>query len=173
MKLSTGKVAFPLHFDNGDVENIYINPHDPNLQDRIKGFEASLKSRLEALKLDKYAGAFSSDIDISTLSFKSLMELPPDEFEKVQRQIEAIDEIGKDVQKQVCDELDAVFDTDVSSKAFKYVPPFETVQADESGETVEIYIMLVLEALAEEIQKYNGRMSEATKKYTDKYSKKK
>ena len=39
MKLSTGKVAFPLQFDNGDVENIFINPHDAGLQARIRNFE--------------------------------------------------------------------------------------------------------------------------------------
>mgnify|MGYP003518599898 CR=1 FL=1 len=51
MKLSTGKIALPLQFDNGDVENIFINPHDAGLQDRIKGFETSIHERLKKINL--------------------------------------------------------------------------------------------------------------------------
>ena len=51
MKLSTGKIAFPLQFDNGDVENIFINPHDAGLQERIKGFETSIHKRLQKISI--------------------------------------------------------------------------------------------------------------------------
>jgi hypothetical protein len=36
MKLSTGKVAFPIEFDNGDKQTIYFNPNDPDLMIRMK-----------------------------------------------------------------------------------------------------------------------------------------
>ena len=39
MKLSTGKVAFPIEFDNGDKQNIYFNPSDPDLAIRMRDFE--------------------------------------------------------------------------------------------------------------------------------------
>ena len=72
MKLSTGKVAFPLQFDNGDVENIFINPHDTGLQDRIKGFETSIHERLQKINLEKYKDAFADGVDIGSLDFTSL-----------------------------------------------------------------------------------------------------
>ena len=39
MKLSTGKVAFPIEFDNGAKETIYFNPNDPDLFVRFSNFE--------------------------------------------------------------------------------------------------------------------------------------
>ena len=42
---------------------------------------------------------------------------------------------------------------------------------DEDGES-EIYILLVLKALAQEIQKYGNKMNAATNKYVAKYPKK-
>ena len=39
MKLNTGKQAFPIEFDNGDVQNIYFNPNDPDLAIRMKDFQ--------------------------------------------------------------------------------------------------------------------------------------
>ena len=69
MKLSTGKIAFPLQFDNGDVENIFINPHDAGLQDRIKGFETSIHERLQKINLEKHKDAFVDGVDIGNLDF--------------------------------------------------------------------------------------------------------
>ena len=82
-----------------------------------------------------------------------------------------IDEIDKELEKEFCAEIDSIFDSDVSSKAFKYVPPLAMV-TDENGEC-EMYIMLVLKALAVEIQKYGDKMNNATNKYTQKYAKNK
>ena len=42
MKLSTGKIAFPIEFDNGDKDCIYFNPNDPNLSIRLKDFQDKL-----------------------------------------------------------------------------------------------------------------------------------
>ena len=46
------------------------------------------------------------------------------------------------------------------------------MDTDENGEC-EMYIMLVLKALAVEIQKYGDKMNNATNKYTQKYAKNK
>ena len=35
IKLNTGKVAFLIEFDNGDNQNIYFNPNDPDLATRL------------------------------------------------------------------------------------------------------------------------------------------
>jgi hypothetical protein len=171
MKLSTGKVAFPLQFDNGDVENIMINPHDAFLQERIRNFETSVHERLKKINLEKYKEAFVDGIDVSNLDFTKLMEMSPEEIEKISRQTTAMDALDKELEKEFCDELDHIFDSDVSSKAFKYVPPLAMV-ADENGES-EIYILLALKALAIEIQKYGNKVNGATNKYVAKYSKNK
>ena len=50
MKLNTGKVAFPIEFDNGDKQTIYFNPNDPDLMVRFSNFETNLSSRIEKFK---------------------------------------------------------------------------------------------------------------------------
>lgn len=171
MKLSTGKIAFPLQFDNGDVENIFINPHDAGLQSRIRNFENSIKERLNKIKFDKYKDAFADGVDVSTLDFSKLMEMTPDEIEKITKQTYAMEELDREIGKEFCEEIDSIFESDVSSKAFKYVPPLAMVP-DENGEC-ELYILLVLKALAIEIQKYGNKMNNATNKYVAKYPKNK
>ena len=170
MKLSTGKVAFPLQFDNGDVENVFINPHDTGLQTRIRNFENSIKERLKKINLEKHKDAFVDGVDIGNLDFTKLMDMSAEELDKITKQTEAIAKLDKEIEKEFCNELDKVFDSDVSSKAFKYVPPLAMVETEE-GEC-EMYILLVLKALALEIQKHGNKMSEATNKYTAKYQKK-
>ena len=171
MKLSTGKVAFPLQFDNGDIENIFINPHDTGLQTRIRNFENSIKERLQKINLEKYKEAFVDGVDVSNLDFSKLMDMSAEELEKITKQTDAMNEIDKELEKEFCAEIDNIFQSDVSSKAFKYVPPLAMVP-DENGEC-ELYILLVLKALAIEIQKYGNKMNNATNKYVAKYPKNK
>ena len=171
MKLSTGKIAFPLQFDNGDVENIFINPHDAGLQSRIKNFENSIENRLKKISFERHKEAFVGGVDISNLDFSKLMDMSAEEIAKITKQTDAIAEIDKELEKEFCDEIDNIFDSDVSSKAFKYVPPLAMV-TNENGEC-EMYIMLVLKALAIEIQKYGNKMNDATNKYISKYPKNK
>lgn len=170
MKLSTGKVAFPLQFDNGDVENIFINPHDAGLRERIHNFENAIHERLKKVNIEKYKDAFDNGIDISNIDFDTLVNMSEEEIAKVTKQTEAIAEIDKKLEDEICAELDIVFDSDISSKAFKYVPPLAMVTNDE-GEC-EMYIMLVLKALAAEIKKYGNKMNTASNKYVAKYNKK-
>ena len=171
MKLSTGKVAFPLQFDNGDVENIYINPHDAGLQERIKGFEKSIHERLQKINLEKHKDAFVDGVDIGNLDFTKLMDMTQEELEKITKQTDAMAEIDKELEREFCEEIDNIFQSDVSKKAFKYVPPLAMV-TDENGEC-ELYILLVLKALAIEIQKYGNKMNNVTNKYVAKYPKNK
>lgn len=169
MKLSTGRVAFPLEFDNGDVEHIMINPHDENLQGKIKSFEESMKQRLNKINLEKYKDAFAEGVNVSELNFEKLMGLSQEELNKITKQTDAMVEIDKELEKQFCEELDSIFDSDVSRKAFKYVPPLAMVET-ENGE-FEMYILLVLKALAIEIQKYGNKVNNVTNKYVSKYPK--
>ena len=171
MKLSTGKIAFPLQFDNGDVENIFINPHDAGLQDRIRGFEESIHERLKKINLEKHKDAFVDGVDVGNLDFTKLMDMSAEELDRISKQTEAMVAIDKELEREFCEEIDRIFDSDISSKAFKYVPPLAMVPG-EDGEC-ELYIMLVLKALAVEIQKYGNKMNSATNKYVAKYPKNK
>ena len=64
MKLSTGKVAFPIEFDNGDKAVIYFNPNDRGIQERIKGFEASIEKRIKEIneEIGQIIKALGADI---------------------------------------------------------------------------------------------------------------
>ena len=171
MKLSTGKIAFPLHFDNGDVENIMINPYDKGLKERINNFETSIRTRLNKINLEKHKEAFADDVDVSNLDFDKMLNMALEDLEKLAKRTDAMLEIDAELEREFCAELDSIFDSDVSSKAFKYVPPLAMV-TDENGEC-ELYILLVLKALAIEIQKYGNKMNNATNKYVAKYPKNK
>lgn len=171
MKLSTGKVAFPLHFDNGDVENIMLNPHDAELQSRIKNFEISIRERLKKIDIEKHKDAFVDGVNFDKMSFDKLMDMSAEELNKITKQTDAMAEIDKELEREFCAEIDAIFDSDVSSKAFKYVPPLAVIM-DDRGEC-EMYIIMVLKALALEIQKYGNKMNKATEKYVAKYPKSK
>ncbi|MBO5854364.1 MAG: hypothetical protein J6Q61_06475 [Bacteroidales bacterium] len=153
------------------MENVMINPHDSGLQDRIKGFEKSIKARLQKINLEKHKEAFADGVNIATLDFETLVNMSEEELEKITKQTDAMVEIDKEIEKELCEEIDAIFNSDVSSKAFKYVPPLAMIP-DENGDC-EMYILLVLKALAVEIQKYGDKMNNATNKYVAKYPKNK
>ena len=47
IKLNTGKVAFPIEFDNGDSVNIFFNPNDPDLFVRFSEFEKRMSEKIK------------------------------------------------------------------------------------------------------------------------------
>ena len=47
MKLSTGKVAFLIEFDNEDRDCIYFNPNDPDLATRLIDSKDKIQKRIE------------------------------------------------------------------------------------------------------------------------------
>ena len=91
MKLSTGKVAFPIEFDNGDKAIIYLNPNDRGIQERIQGFEASIEKRIKEIDLEKHKKAFDGDLDIDIENPEKLLELSADELKILQDRLNAID----------------------------------------------------------------------------------
>ena len=54
MKLSTGKVAFPIEFDNGDKGCIYFNPNDPDLATRLIASKDKIQKRIEEMNFDDF-----------------------------------------------------------------------------------------------------------------------
>lgn len=99
MKLSTGKVAFPIEFDNGDKEVIYFNPNDVELAERIKGMQANLAKKAD--EIDKAQGADDEKTDYLDLLNK--------------------------LNQAMKEEIDKAFNSEISKAVFKYCSPMSVV----------------------------------------------
>ena len=102
MKLSTGKVAFPIEFDNGAKTAIYFNPNDPDLMIRMKNFEGRVFERIKDFE----------DVELTN-------EGTPADISEI--------ETFEDMQNILKEELDIAFGGSVSSEVFKYCSPFAIV----------------------------------------------
>ena len=143
MKLSTGKVAFPIEFDNGAKETIYFNPNDPDLFVRFSNFEKRVEDKLKGI----------SDFDLSvdgTPSNEKLLE----KFENIN--------------KVICEELDVAFASNVSSVIFKHCSPFAIV----GGEYFLIqFVQAIRPEIEKHIKKANADVEKKMAKHLDKYRK--
>ncbi|MEE0969042.1 MAG: hypothetical protein U0M06_06700 [Clostridia bacterium] len=174
MKLSTGKVAFPIEFDNGDKAAIYFNPNDRGIQERIKGFEVSVEKRIKEIDLEKYKSRFEGNVpEINLENPEKLFEMSAEELQEMQNRLSVVNEIEAEYNKAVKDELDVVFGGKISDVAFRYCQPFDTVIVeDENGnEKREMYIMHFLHWLMVELKKYGVENRSAMDKHLAKYSK--
>lgn len=50
IKLNTGRVSFPIEFDNGTKDVIMFNPNDPNLVSRLKDLQSNIMNKLDVLE---------------------------------------------------------------------------------------------------------------------------
>ena len=173
MKLSTGKVAFPIEFDNGDKAVIYLNPNDRGIQERIQGIEASIEKRIKEIDLEKHKKAFDGDLDIDIENPEKLLELSADELKILQDRLNAIDEIEAEYNKAVKNEIDDVFGGKISNIAFRYCQPFDMVivEDEQGNEKRELYIMHFLRWLMVELKKYGTENKSAMDKHLSKYAK--
>ena len=143
MKLSTGKLAFPIEFDNGAKETIYINPNDPDLFVRFSNFEKRVEDKLK-------------DIDD--------FELSADGTPSNEKMIEKFENINK----VICEELDVAFASNVSSVVFKYCSPFAIV----GGEYFLIqFVKAIRPEIEKHNKKANVELQKKMAKHTDKYTK--
>ena len=143
MKLSTGKVAFPIEFDNGAKETIYINPNDPDLFVRFSNFEKRVEDKLKDI----------DDFELSADGTPNNEEL-----------------IGKfeSINKVICEELDIAFASNVSSIVFKYCSPFAIV----GGEYFLIqFVQAIRPEIEKHNKKANTELQKKMAKHTAKYSK--
>ena len=174
MKLSTGKVAFPIEFDNGDKAVIYFNPNDRGIQERIQGFEASIEKRIKEIDLEKYKSRFEGNVtEIDLENPEKLLEMSSDELKALRGRLDAVNEIEAEYNNAVKDELDIVFGGKISDIVFRYCQPFDTVIVeDESGsEKREMYIMHFIHWLMVELKKYGAENKSAMDKHLSKYAK--
>ena len=175
MKLSTGKVAFPIEFDNGDKAFISFNPNDRGIQQRIQNFEQSVEKKIKEIDLEKYRSRFEDgkNFEIDLENPEKLLEMSPEELQALQNRLDAVADIEAEYNQAVKDELDVVFDSKVSDVAFRYCQPFDTVIVeDENGnEKREMYIMHFIHWLMVELKKYGAENKSAMDKHLAKYSK--
>ena len=143
MKLSTGKVAFPIEFDNGDKDCIYFNPSDPNLAVRLSDLQDKVKKRLKDAK----------DMQLNEQG------LPED--------VARIEEF-RNIQNIICEELDTAFDSKVSDVVFKYCSPFAIVNGDYF---LKQFIKAIKPEIKKHIKKATADVEKKMQKHIAKYSK--
>ena len=143
MKLSTGTVAFPIAFDNGDKDCIYFNPNDPDLFVRFSNFEKRVEDKLKGI----------SDFDLSV-----------DGTPKNEELLEKFESINK----VICEELDVAFASNVSDIVFKYCSPFAIV----GGEYFLIqFVQAIRPEIEKHNKKANADLQKKMAKHTAKYTK--
>ena len=143
MKLSTGKVAFPIEFDNGDKQTIYFNPNDPDLMIRMKSLDEKVQDKINGLE-DVELNEEGKPTQISQI----------ETFEKMQ-----------DILKE---ELDYAFGGSVSEVVFKHCSPFAII----SGEYFVVqFIEAITPEIEKHIKKANADVEKRMAKHIDKYKK--
>lgn len=143
MKLSTGKVAFPIEFDNGDKQTIYFNPNDPDLMIRMNNFEGKVQDKIKEL----------DDVELSE-------EGKPTQIS----QIEAFEKM----QNILKEELDYAFGGSVSEAVFKHCSPFAIV----GGQYFVVqFIEAITPEIEKHIKKANADVQKRMAKHIDKYKK--
>ena len=143
MKLSTGKVAFPIEFDNGDKQNIYFNPNDPDLMIRMKNLDKKVQEKTEGLE----------DVEL-TEEGKPTQISQIETFEKMQNILK--------------EELDYAFGGSVSEVVFKHCSPFAIV----GGEYFVVqFIQAITPEIEKHIKKANADVEKRMAKHLDKYGK--
>lgn len=161
MKLSTGRVAFPIEFDNGDVECIYFNPNDPDLGRRLIESKDKIQKRLEEIDVDNLELTNNGE-SVKANELKNITSLTEDEITELVQNAEKIAKVVNDTKTVVCEELDRAFNGDISSIVFKHCSPFAIVDGD-------YFVMNFLEAIAPEIAKHQNASNKAVENKMSKY----
>lgn len=143
MKLSSGKVAFPIEFDDGEVRNIYFNPTDPNLAVRMRNFKDNISKRISEYSEMKLTSA-GTPVNLS-------------EIEK----FIAAQEILKE-------ELDYAFGGEIYDVVFKDLSPFALI---DGKFLFESFIEGIAPEIEVYVKKARMEMSDKMSSYTKKYGK--
>ena len=143
MKLSTGKVAFPIEFDNGDKQNIYFNPSDPNLPLRLKDFQGKVNEKINGIE----------DIELDENG-----EPKADEFIEKFRKMQDI----------LFEELDYAFGGEISAVVFKHCSPFAIVGGDYF---IVQFLEAIRPEVEKHVKKANADVQKKMNKHISKYAK--
>lgn len=166
IKLNTGRVPFPIEFDNGDKATIYINPNDPDLGTRLIASREKISQKIDEIKFDEFS--FEDGITSQINTMHDLYNLPKEEADKIEANARVISKVIEKTKQIVCEELDAAFDAKVSEVAFKYCSPFAIVDG-------EYFVTSFITVLGEAIQRYKeqhqSNMANKYNKYVGKHLK--
>lgn len=173
MKLSTGKTAIKVPFDNGDVGVVYINTTDRTIQERINAFEGRVEEKIKKINLDKYNAQLDGGIKADITDIDALFEMSAEDLEKLNGKMTAFNVIDAEYNRVVKEELDEVFKSPVSDVFFKYCQPFDmvVVEDDNGNEKREVYMMHLLKWLGYELKKNAEKNNSAMNKHIGKYLK--
>lgn len=168
IKLSTGNVPFDIEFDNGKKGTIYFNPTDSDLMVRLSNAYNNIENRLKELEKEDVIlnndGSVKLPDDID--DYENLTDEQKQEFIK---HIDFMTSVLQDTRDIVCNEINKVFASDVSSVVFKYCSPLAVING-------EFMVVQFLNAIAPEIKKYidkaNKEAEKKKQKHIGKYQKK-
>lgn len=167
MKLSIGKVAFPIEFDNGDKDCIYFNPNDPDLATRLIASKDKIQKRIEEMNFDDFEMLNNGEA-VAVDEIKGVNDLSEEQMSALVENAEKVAKIVNDTKAIVCEELNAAFDSDISSVVFKHCSPFAIVGGN-------YFVMNFLEAITPEIKKHidksNAEAEKKMGKHLNKYMK--
>lgn len=167
IKLSTGKVAFPIEFDNGDKDCIYFNPNDPDLATRLIAAKERISSRMESMKFEDFELDNSGEA-VEVENLEDYMDLTEEQMDVLNARAEKITKVVNESKNIICEELNTAFESDVSSVVFKHCSPFAVVNG-------EYFIIQFLSAIIPEIQKdikkSNAEVEKKMAKHVNKYLK--
>lgn len=143
MKLKTGLIPFPIEFDNGAKETIYINPNDPDLFVRFSEFENRMNERVKNLE----------DFELTT--------------DGTPKNVEFVDAF-REIRNATCEELDIAFGNKISDVVFKYCSPYAII----GGEYFLIqFVQAIRPEIEKHNKKANTELQKKMAKHTAKYSK--
>lgn len=174
MKLTTGKISVPIEFDNGERSEFFFNPNDKNLQAKIDAFSENVEKKMHEIDMEKYRLRYNNDVAIDLTDIDAVIDLGENDFNNMKKNIDVISDMTEEYSKIVKEELNAVFENNISEIVFKYCQPFDTISyIDEKGkERQDLYVLYFLRTFAIELRDYYDRNNKAVEKHLSKYRRK-
>lgn len=125
MKLSVGKIAFPIEFDNGDKDVIYFNPNDPDLAKRMMSTADTMEKRINKIQFTDFSLKNNGDVALPTDvdDFDELSEEQKNAYKDVVNSIEALTNAIKE-------ETDYIFNSDISKTVYKHCSPLAIINGE-------------------------------------------
>lgn len=161
MKLSVGKIAFPIEFDNGDKDTIYFNPNDPDLATRLMKAKDNISKKLDNLNAEDFNLKNDGSVELPE-TIDGYEDLSDEQREVLTNRAEAMTKLLDSTKNIICEEIDTAFNGDISSVVFKHCSPLAVVNG-------EYFIVQFLNAITPEIQKHIGKSNAEVEKKISKH----
>lgn len=168
MKLSIGKIAFPIEFDNGDKDVIYFNPNDPDLAARLINAKENIEKKIDRVSAENVNLKNDGNIEFPE-TVETYNALTDEQRNAVEERTKAMEKMLEDTKTIICEEIDYAFNGDISSVVFKHCSPLAVV----NGEYFIIqFINAITPEIKNQINKSNSDVEKKMAKHISKYQKK-